>query len=369
MRFSTVFFVSVLVFLMSASAIHAQRGGGPGGGPAEQAYKNIQVLKGSSAAEVNQTMHLMNAALGVVCEHCHVDGGGRELDDRPAKAVARQMLQMVADLNRTQFGGRQAVTCFTCHRGSTQPIAVPDMVSFTEPKPAAAPVLPTVDQILAKYVSALGGEAALRKVTSRMITGTQSIPTGPGGRTLVPVQVEEYRKAPNLYVTLYKTAMYTIAEGFDGTTAWAQGQNGRVTEQPKPDADRAKRSADFYEPLNLKQEFASLVVRGIETINGHDAYAVVGTPQGDNPETLYFDVQSGLLLRRTTYVTTPAGGSPFRRTFDDYRDSSGVKVPFAVLLDPAGPRILLWPTTTLRVTSVQDNVAIDNSRFAKPSAR
>ncbi len=353
-----------------AVVVHAQGRGGRGGAQlAEQAYKNIQVLNGTPAGEVNQAMHLMNAALGVVCEHCHFDGEGaagkRDLDSNPKKAVARRMMQMTMDLNRSQFGGRQVVTCFTCHRGSAIPAAIPEMVSFEEPRPATTATLPTVDQILARYVAALGGEAAIRKVTSRVVTGTQDLPLGAGGREQIPAQLQQFRKAPNLYVNIYKTATFTVSDGFDGTTVWAQDQNGRVTEEG-PDAARARRSADFYEPLNLKQEFTSMTVRGIEALNGADAYVVVATPAGDTPETLYFDVGSGLLVRRMSYVTTPAGGSPFRRSFGDYRESSGVKLPFLVNLDPIGPRTLLWPKTALRVTSVQDNVPIDNARFAKP---
>ena len=161
----------------------------------------------------------------------------------------------------------------------------------------------------------------------------------------------------------------SISEGFDGTTVWAQDQNGRVTEPVKLDADRARRSADFYEPLSLKREFTSMTVKGVDTINGRSVYVVVGTPQGDTPDTLYFDALSGLLVRRMTYLTTPTGGSPFRRNYDDYRDSSGVKVPFTVWMDPAGPRTLLWPQSTLRVLTVTDNVAIDDAKFAKPASQ
>ena len=70
---------------------------------------------------------------------------------------------------------------------------------------------PSVDQILDKFVAALGGEQAVRKVTSRVITGTQYIPTGPGGGTLVPAAIERDQKAPNLVVTTYHTPTYTIS--------------------------------------------------------------------------------------------------------------------------------------------------------------
>ena len=237
-----------------------------------------------------------------------------------------------------------------------------------EPTVAAKPALPTVDQILAKYVEALGGEQALRKVTGRVITGTQYIPTGPGGVVPTPAAVERYLKAPNLAVTIYRAPTYAIAQGFDGTTAWSQDQAGRVTEPVKLDVGRAARAADFYEPLNLKREYAQITVRGIEKVNGRDAYLVVGVPQGDKPESLYFDTQTGLLLRKQTVLPTPIGDSPFQMDFEDYRDTgSGVKVPFVIHMNPANARTELAPNATLRVTKVEDNVAIDNAKFAKPA--
>ena len=93
-----------------------------------------------------------------------------------------------------------------------------------------------------------------------MITGTQYIPTGPGGTTPMPAMVERYQKAPNVNVTIYRTPTYAIAQGFDGTTAWAQDQAGRVERRVTLDIWRAKRTADFYEPLSLKQEYAQMKV-------------------------------------------------------------------------------------------------------------
>ncbi len=69
----------------------------------------------------------------------------------------------------------------------------------------------------------------------------------------------------------------------------------------------AKREADFYEPLNLKQEYSRVEVLGVEKVGARDAYAVRGFPTGDNPETLYFDTQSGLLLRKAIFNKTPLG--------------------------------------------------------------
>ena len=335
---------------------------------AEQVYKNIKVLQGTPANELNQSMHLMKGALGADCLYCHIERDW-EKDVKPPKEVARAMITMMMDINKRQFGGRQVVTCYTCHNGRPVPVNMP-IFPVLEPVEAAKPALPTVDQILTKYVQALGGEQAIRKVTSRTITGTQYIPTGPGGTVPTPAAVERYQKAPNLAVTTYRAPTYAIAQGFDGTTAWSQDQAGRVTEPAMLDVGRTARAADFYEPLNLKRQYAQITVRGIEKVNGRDAYVVVGVPRGDTPESLYFDMQTGLLLRKQTVLPTPIGDSPYQVDFEDYRDTaSGVKFPFLIHMNPANPRTELAPEATLRVSSVKDNAPIDDSKFTRPAGR
>jgi len=354
--------------LAGAASAPAQVSPANEGKTAEQVYKNIKVLQGTPANELNQSMHLMKGATGMDCLYCHIEREW-EKDVKPAKNVARAMITMMMDINKRNFGGRQVVTCNTCHNGRPIPAAMP-VFPVLEPKEAVQPALPTVDQILAKYVQALGGEAALRKFTSRTITGTQYIPTGPGGTVPTPASVERYLKAPNLAVTIYRAPAYAISQGFDGTSAWSQDQAGRVTEPVKLDVGRAARAADFYEPLNLKREYPQMTVRGIERVNGHDAYLVVGVPQGDSPESLYFDMNTGLLLRKQTVLPTPIGDSPYQADFDDYRDTgSGVKFPFLIHMSPSNARTELAPEATLRVTKVEDNKAIEDSKFTKPAGK
>ena len=361
---SVVGLVLAIAWTTSAQAVSSASEGKT----AEQVYKNITALQGTPANELNQSMHLMKGALGVDCLYCHIEREW-EKDVKPPKQVARMMISMMLDINKRQFAGRQVVTCYTCHNGRPTPADMP-IFPVLEPKTEPKPALPTVDQILTKYVQALGGEQAIRKVTRRAITGTQFIPTGPGGTVPTPASVERYLKAPNLSVTIYRAPAYAISQGFDGKTAWSQDQAGRVTEAIKLDTGRAMRAADFYEPLNLKQQYAQLTVAGIERVNDRDAYVVVGVPQGDAPERLYFDTQSGLLLRKQTILPTPIGNSPFQMDFEDYRDTgSGVKFPFLIHMNPANPRTELAPNATLRVTKVEDNAPIEDSRFAKPEPR
>ena len=197
----------------------------------------------------------------------------------------------------------------------------------------------------------------------------QYIPTGPGGQIQVPATIERYQKAPNLVANVYHTATYTIADGFDGTKAWSQNAQGRVTEPLAIDQNRAKRDSDFYLPLDLKQQYAKLDVQGIERVNGRDAYVVVGTAAGDLPERLYFDTQSGLLLRKATALPTFAGNSPSQVDYSDYRDTgSGTKFPYTITSNPANPRTVLYGIAVFQVTKVEDNKPIDDAKIGRPAS-
>jgi len=354
----------------SVPLAHGQGAPSMEGKTAEQVFKNIQVLKGTPADQLNEAMHLIEGATGMDCTVCHVEGAF-DKDDKPPKATARKMMQMVIDLNKNSFDGHQTVTCYTCHRGSPEPRNLPLLPTMQPVEEIGAKVTtPSVDQILARYVAALGGDQAIKKISSRVITGTQYIPTGPGGQVPMPATIERDQKAPNLIVNTYHTAGYTISDGFDGTNAWSQDARGRVTAPSSVDQMRAKRDADFYLPLDLKQQYPKMEVQSVERVNDRDTYVVVGTPQGDLPERLYFDTQTGLLLRKESVLATQAGNSPFQVNYQDYRDTgSGVKFPYLITLYPASARTVLYGTATINVTKVQDNVPLDNAKFAKPESK
>jgi photosynthetic reaction center cytochrome c subunit len=351
---------------------HAQ-GGNADGKTAEQVYKNVQVLKGVPAEQLNDAMHVIRAALGVSCEFCHVETD-RSLDTKAPKQTARKMMLMMMALNKGQFGGQQEVTCYTCHRGHPIPRTSFDYPTTPDDQDEEAKVaLPSVDQILAKYVKTLGGEQAIRKVTSRVITGTQYLPTTPGGVVPVPATMERDQKVPNMIVNIYHAPTYAISDGFDGAKAWSQDMRGRVTEPLNSDQVRARRDADFYLPLDLKQQYAKMEVDGIERVNDRDTYVVVCTLQGELPDRLYFDTETGLLLRKQTLLPSPVGDYPFEVDYGDYRDTgSGVKFPYLITMYPAVPGVRTNTpsvSTTIHVTKVQDNIPLDNSKFAKPETK
>jgi len=346
----------------------------PAAAPPARQFKNVQVMKDIPFAQMNPAMHLIAGQLGVGCTYCHI-WEEWEREDKPQKQIARSMMALTAAINKSAFGGSQLVNCYTCHRGSPKPatmvaLPVPAPPHYTLTEPPPAPSLPKVDDILTRYVAALGGEQALRKITSRVITGTREVPLGPAGLDPMPGEFTIYQKAPNLTMSVSRTERATIADGFDGTTAWAQNAAGAVNVLPDPDQGRARRVANFYEALELKNNYTRMDVVAVETIGTRETYEVIGYPEGDTPERLYFDKQTGLLLRRAVYLETVAGPSPFQVDFDDYRDvGGGVKMPFLIRMNPAGQRLELGTSSTFRVNRIQIGAAIDDSRFTKPQPR
>ena len=323
-------------------------------------------------------MRVIAGSLGVGCGFCHVQD--RSKDDMDTKKTARLMMAMMMEINKNKFDGRQQVTCFTCHNGSSTPAST---LQFPEMAPAAPQgggegraQGPSADQILASYVQALGGEQAIRKIANFSITATRDAPAGFGGGAPAggaapaggppQAQVEEYLKAPNLMVTIVHAPNgMTTANGFDGTVGWTLNARGVVADLTGTDEARAARAADFYEALDLSKEYGQLTAGGTAKVGDHNAYVLVGTPQGDLPERLYFDTTTGLLLRKITITPTPMGNSPTQIDYDDYRDTgSGIKFPYLI-------RVTETPNARV-ATHVQkvDSAPIDNSfKLMKPASK
>src|SRR4029077_6227086 len=307
---------------------------------AEEQFKNIQTLKGIPAEQIIPSMQFIAASLGVECEYCHVRGS-MEKDDKKPKVTARKMMAMMMAINKENFEGHREVTCFSCHRGAANPVATP-ITTDEEGKPAAEekksgeakPALPAADQLLDKYVAAVGGADALQKITSRVQKGT--LPAF-GGQHF-PVDV--YSKAPDKRASIMHLQGGDSVTAFDGKQGWLSVP-GRVHVVSVAENDAARIDADLYLPAHLKTLYAKFSVDIGEKIDGHDTYMVVGRNEGQPPLRLYLDKDSGLLLRLVRYAETPLGRNPTQIDYADYRDANGVKVPFRWTLARPGNRFTI----------------------------
>lgn len=216
---------------------------------------------------------------------------------------------------------------------------------------------PAADQIIDNYIAAVGGKAAIEKVTSRVSKGTVEV-VGLAEKGTIEV----YGKAPNKMCTILKVpGVGARAWGYNGMLAWAfNPDSGKIEERTGKDLVAARVEADFYQPLNLRDHYSKLSVKGVEKIQyregPRDTYVIEATNSSGEVEKLYFDTTSGLLLRHDTWEDK----LPIRDFFLDYTDVDGVKVPFTNR-QAEGKNVLI-----LRFTEVKQNVPIDEARFNKP---
>jgi photosynthetic reaction center cytochrome c subunit len=327
---------------------------------AGETFKNITHLKDIPADQLLPAMQVMSTALGVECSFCHVQGK-MDADDNNHKKIAREMITMMASLNKNNFGGRPLMSCYGCHHGSAHPVTTPPVVSVEEarkpkdPGPPAASTL-TADQIIEKYVAALGGADAIRKIESRVMKGSTHV-----GEVETPIEV--YTKAPNKRVSITRSKDGSGSfTAFDGKGGW-MGNTGRPARDMAPgEAMSAGLDAEFYLPLRLKELYPQLRKGQPERVNGFECETLIGNASPGHPAVrLYFDRQTGLLLRLVRMVDTPAGRNPTQVDYGDFRELDGVTIPYHWALARPNGRFMV------QIAEIKSNVPIEDSQFAKPS--
>jgi photosynthetic reaction center cytochrome c subunit len=346
------------------------------GKKAGEAFKNVttSTLKELSVDDFVASMGLISANLGLDCADCHPNAGTDKADfvtDTPRKVTTRRMVEMVATLNRTNFAGVQRVTCWTCHHGRITPattisldawydspnIELDDTVRQDNGQPSA-------DQVLDKYIQAVGGAQRLAGLTSFVATGSALGYGDLGGNA----DFTMLAKMPNQRATLitYKdTQRPASIWAFDGRVGWIKTPRGLLGDYELigSELDGARLEAQLSFPGQIKQALTNWRGAATRSIGDRD-YAVV---QGSGPRgflaTLYFDPATGLLSRLVRYGPSPIGRMPTQIDYADYRDVGGIKFPFEYKF------MWLDGRYTAKLTKVETNVAIDATKFGRPSAK
>jgi hypothetical protein len=352
-------------------------------------FTNIQVLKDIPADQLLPSMQFITGALGVDCGFCHVTDKGHEgyaADDKRNKKTAREMMTMTIAINQNNFKGEQRVTCATCHNGHNNPNPVAPVLDearwqervdararvATQNRPAAPGQTPqqsggrpdpqamqaAADAIVAKYVDAIGGQAAIEKLTSLAEKGNITTPHGDSG------QFELKKSAPNKILFVRTPAdgpamriAYNGKEAAAIVGGHANPIQGFVLQELKLDAN-------FSRNFNLKEQYTRMQSPPFtQKIDGREVKMVRGVlPDNQGQETLYFDSQSGLLVRRVSVLRTALGGVPQQYDYSDYRDVNGVKIPFVTKLST--PENI----QTRTITEAKFNVPVDDHDFSLPAA-
>jgi len=341
---------------------------------AGEVFKNVttSTLKELPVDDFLASMGVISAGLGLDCADCHPAAGSDKVDwvfDTPRKKTARRMVEMVATINRTNFGGAQFVTCYTCHHGRLRPTTTISLDALYGPPNeekddivAPGEGVPTADQILDKYIQALGGAQRLAGVKSFIATGNSVgyEGLGGGGQFQIFGQAPDRRTVQIVFKDHPERGDSTRA--YNGSAGWVKSPRGLLGQYDLigSELDGLRLEAQMAFPGQIKQVLTSLRAGNPDSINGTDVDVVQGTGPRGVLATLYFDKQSGLLVRMVRYGKSPVGRVPVQYDYADYRDVGGVKFPFKYTFSWLDGR------DAFQLTEVKTNVPIDAAKFGKP---
>ena len=359
---------------------------------AEQAFKNIQVLKGIPVDDFMETMGIMAASLDFDCSDCHFGAGTDQVDwaaDTPRKVMARIMINMVANINKNNFAGRQLVTCWTCHRNRDKPLVTPVMETIygsvtIEPDDVIvqAEGMPSADSILDKYIQAAGGAQRLAGLKNFVGKGTSVGFGGFGGGGDVELVAEAPDKRATIILFKEATGRGDQIRTYDGHTGWVRTPLNVLGEFQLSggDLDGARVDAQLSFPGQIKQVLTNLKTGPPGTITDLPAPSSqsslqkdvtlgqthdVDLVQGNGPRgllvTLFFDRKTGLLLRELRYGNSPIGRVPTQIDFADYRDVDGIKLPFRITYAWLDGR------DSIVLNEIKANAPVSEAKFGRPA--
>ena len=221
----------------------------------------------------------------------------------------------------------------------------------------AASGLPSADEVLNRYVEAIGGKAAHQRI--RTIHSVASIEFRGTGRKATRTV---YRAAPDKSFSVVEIdGVGRIEEGTDGKIAWSNTPNQGLRVKTGEERDVALRAAAWNGELRLRELYPKIELTGAEPINGRMCYKLAFTPVSGPAMTRFFDSESGLLVRAVMKVNTPNGEKEVETEVSDFRVNNGVKTPCRITQTGAGPMMVIT------IEKLEYNSEIPASRFDLPA--
>ncbi len=340
-------------------------------------FKNVRTgtLSQLTVDDFIGVMGVISADLGYDCADCHPGAGSDKVDwavDTPAKLMTRRMVDMVAGINRSNFGGAQRVTCFTCHHSRNIPATTIGLDALYGPPNeeksdviAPGEGVPSATQILDKYIQAAGGAQRLASLTSFVASGTSLGYEGLGGGGSFQI----FSKAPDQRAVIIEFKEHPErgrnARVFDGRAGWITSPRGLLGEYEATgsELDGQRLDAQLSFPGQIRQVLGNWRTGNPDSIDGHDVDVIQGSGPRGQLATLYFDRETGLLVREVRYSPSPIGRVPTQADFGDYREVDGMKFPFQYTFS------WLDGKDTFRLSDIKLNVPIDAARFGKPATK
>lgn len=340
---------------------------------AGETFKNVKApsLMKLTVADFMGAMGVISADLGLDCADCHPGAGSDKADfviDTPQKITARKMVNMVATINKENFGGVQNVTCWTCHHGKEKPATTITLDKlYGSPNDEKDDLItqgegePTGPQVLDKYIAAIGGTQKLATLKSWVATGSSVGYEGLGGGGTFTVYAQAPDKRAQVIIFKDHPERGDTYRVYNGTTGWNKTPRNAVPEYELSgsELDGMRFDALIAFPGNIKTALTNTHTTTTE-LGDKDAEVVQGFGPHGLVVSLYFDKKTNLLVRMVRYSSTPVGRVPTQIDYDDYREVNGIKFPFSYTFSWLDGR------DQFKISKVEVNVPIDASKFAKP---
>lgn len=210
----------------------------------------------------------------------------------------------------------------------------------------------TGEEVIANYIKAIGGEAAIKKIKNRVTKGSFSLPD-----MGIEAAMTNIVSPPNMWNEVNVEAMgMVVLQGKSGDVVWSINpmEGSKILEGGEKAAMLRQSSIEPY--LNWKDFFASAEVAGEEDVDGDACYKVVLTPKDGDAETVYFSKASGLI----TQTTGSQQGMEVTSKVGDYKEVDGVKIAHSIVSEGGAMNI------TITYDSIEQNVDIEDGKFDVP---
>ena len=357
------------VCLASVSAQSAQQAAAERPVMTQDVFKSVTVLRDIPVDTFFDAMGMFANAMGNDCTFCHSPQAALDrakfAEVTPRMQRARQMIGMMQAINKQYFGSTPRVTCFTCHHGNQSPRSDPNIaLQYSAPeedpnaRDFATDATLSAEKTFERYLQAIGGLDRLAKLTSFSAKGTYSgFDTG-----FEKVPVEIFAKAPNQYMTVVHMAAGTSVRTCNGNSGWLAGPDTPIpiVTLTAGNLDRARLEALVAFPSAIKQAYPHWRV-GRAVLNDEEVTVIQGIDDNRQPIANLYFAPSGLLVRTVRWTLTPVGFVPTQIDYSDFRDVSGVKVPFHRTVSQT------FMQMNVELTDVQPNVPLDAAKFARPT--
>lgn len=214
----------------------------------------------------------------------------------------------------------------------------------------ALPAGMTAEKVIEDYINAIGGTAKINTIKDLQTTSVMKTP-GP------EFVIKTWQKDGKISTEMTMNGQTINSRKYDGAKATESGMGGARDLEGEDLAD-LKEQAAFCKEANYVSGGYKLTLKGLEAINGNNAYVIeVERPDGKKT-TEYYDMKTSLKVREVNLVQGPEGQATMTNDFADYKEAGGVLFPNTITLSGIFP----MPVKAV-MSEIKVNAGIDDTVF------